>query len=85
VILTLEIGQVPLLIERRRLETERVHNVVDLDGLVLDALLGLLGGGVGTSVCSSITCQRDFACLPGHRSGAQSILARRLEADERAS
>lgn len=47
---TLKVGKEGLLVELGALETERVDNVVDLDGTVLELLLGLLGGGVGTSV-----------------------------------
>lgn len=50
--LTLEVGQVALLVEAGGLETERVDDVVDLDLGILNALVGLLGGSVGTSVCN---------------------------------
>lgn len=46
----LEVDEVALLVERGALETERVDNVVDLDIGVLESLLGLLSGSVGTSV-----------------------------------
>jgi len=36
-------------------ETERVDNVVDLESTILDTLLGLLSGCVGTSVYISIS------------------------------
>lgn len=49
-LLTLEVGEEALLVERGALETERVDDVVDLDGLVIKILGGLLGGSVGTSV-----------------------------------
>jgi hypothetical protein len=42
VLVTLQVGQVALLVERSALETERVHDVVDLDSRVLEGLLGLL-------------------------------------------
>lgn len=48
--LTLEVSQKGLLVEAGGLETERVNNVVDLDRLVFEGLLSLLGGGVGTDV-----------------------------------
>ena len=47
---TLKVDEVALLVELGALETERVDDVVDLDGLVLKGLLTLLGGGVGTNV-----------------------------------
>lgn len=47
----LEVDEVALLVERSGLETEGVDNVVDLDVGVLEGLLGLFSGGVGTSVC----------------------------------
>jgi hypothetical protein len=49
-VLALEVREVRLLVEGGALQTERVDDVVDLDGLILKTLLGLLGGGVGTSV-----------------------------------
>lgn len=48
---TLEVDQETLLVELGLLETERVDNVVDLDLGVLESLLSLLSGSVGTSVC----------------------------------
>jgi hypothetical protein len=48
--LTLQVGEIPLLVEGRLLQTERVDDVVDLNGLVLKSLLGLLGGRVGADV-----------------------------------
>lgn len=48
--LTLEVGQVALLVEAGGLETERVDDVVDLDLGILNTLVGLLSGSVGTSV-----------------------------------
>lgn len=47
---TLEVRKVGLLVERGGLETESRDNVVDLCGLVVKSLLGLLSGSVGTSV-----------------------------------
>lgn len=47
---TLKVGEVGLLVERGRLETERVDDVVDLSSTVVEGLLGLLGGSVGTDV-----------------------------------
>jgi hypothetical protein len=47
---TLEVGEVGLLVERGGLETERVDDVVDLGRSVIEGLLGLLGGSVGTDV-----------------------------------
>jgi len=47
---TLEVREVGLLVEAGALQTERVDDVVDLDGLILNTLLGLLGGGVGANV-----------------------------------
>lgn len=50
--LTLEVGQVALLVETSLVEAERVDDI-DLGlGLVIGTLLLLLGGGVGTSVCT---------------------------------
>ena len=49
---TLEIGKVALLVKGGRLKAERVDNVVDLDLLVVEGLLGLLSGSVGTDICS---------------------------------
>jgi hypothetical protein len=48
---TLEICEVRLLVELGALEAERVDDVVDLDGLVLDTLVSLLGGSVGANIC----------------------------------
>lgn len=47
---TLEVGQVALLVEAGGLETERVDDVVDLDLGILETLLGLLSGSIGTGV-----------------------------------
>lgn len=47
---SLKVGEVRLLVELGRLETERVDDVVDLDGTLLKSLLSLLGGSVGTGV-----------------------------------
>ena len=47
---TLEIGKIRLLVELGALETERVDNVVDLDGSILEALILLLGGRVASNV-----------------------------------
>jgi hypothetical protein len=58
VLLTLEVGEVALLVELRLLETERVDDI-DL-GLeaVVGTLLSLLGGSVGTSVwAGSASCR----------------------------
>ena len=44
----LEVGKVGLLVELGRLETERVDDIVDGNGTVLNTLVLLLGGGVGT-------------------------------------
>jgi hypothetical protein len=54
VLLTLEVGEVALLVELGLLETERVDDI-DL-GLeaVVGTLLSLLGGSVGTSVCAGL-------------------------------
>ena len=50
--LTLEVGQVALLVETGLVEAERVDDI-DLGlGLVIGTLLLLLSGGVGTSVCT---------------------------------
>lgn len=43
-------AEVGLLVELGRLETEGVHDVVDLDGTILKTLLGFLSRGVGSSV-----------------------------------
>jgi hypothetical protein len=54
VILTLEVGEVALLVELGLLETERVDDI-DLGlELVISTLLGLLSGSVGTSVCAGL-------------------------------
>jgi hypothetical protein len=47
---TLEMAEVGLLVELGRLETEGVHDVVDLDGTILETLIGFLSRGVGSSV-----------------------------------
>jgi hypothetical protein len=47
---TLEMGEVLLLVVAGALETERMDDVVDLDLLVLNSLLGLLGGRIGANV-----------------------------------
>jgi hypothetical protein len=56
--LTLEVGQVALLVEAGLVQTERVDDV-DL-GLerVIGTLLGLLSGSVGTSVCALLAATR---------------------------
>lgn len=50
VLFTLEVGQVALLVEAGGLKTERVDNVVDLDIGILNTLVGLLSGSIGTGV-----------------------------------
>ena len=52
--LTLEVSKVGLLVEAGALETERVDDVVDLDDLILEGLLSLLGGGVGANVWDTL-------------------------------
>lgn len=49
-IVTLEVGEVALLVERSALETERADDVVDLDDGVIEGLLSLLSGSVGTDI-----------------------------------
>jgi hypothetical protein len=50
---TLQVSGVELLREALLLDkSERVDNVVDLRGGILDALLGFLGGSVGTGICN---------------------------------
>jgi hypothetical protein len=44
------VGLVAVLVHGHLLELERVDNVVDLLDIVVGALVGLLGGSVGTSV-----------------------------------
>lgn len=44
----LEVGKERLLVEAGRLEAERVNDVVDLRRALLEGLLLLLGGRVGT-------------------------------------
>ena len=51
-ITNLEVGEVGLLVELCLLETEGVHDVVDGLLAVLEALVLLLGGGVGTLIRS---------------------------------
>jgi hypothetical protein len=52
--LTLEVGEVALLVELGLLETERVDDI-DLGlELVVGTLLLLLGGSVGTGVCAGL-------------------------------
>lgn len=46
----LEVGQVALLVEAGGLETEGVDDVVDQGDVVIQSLVGLLGGSVGTDV-----------------------------------
>lgn len=48
---TLELVHVALLVERNVLQAERVDDVVDSDLAVVQSLLGLLSGSVGTNVC----------------------------------
>jgi hypothetical protein len=59
----LEVAQVGFLVERSRLETERVDNVVDLLGAFLEGLLGLLGGSVGTDVNVSSATNGDHGAV----------------------
>jgi hypothetical protein len=47
---TLEMGEIRFLIELCRLKTERVDNVVDLDGAILNTLLDLLSRSVGPNI-----------------------------------
>lgn len=60
------------------LETERVDNVVDLLGAVLESLLLLLSGGIGTDICAdernrvsdagpscAFDCSNGFTAMPG--------------------
>ena len=47
---TLEVGEIGLFVKASRLETESVDNVVDLDLVIFESLLGLLGGGVGADI-----------------------------------
>ena len=50
--LTLEVGQVALLVETSLVQAERVDDIdLGLDGVV-GTLLSLLSGSVGTSVCA---------------------------------
>lgn len=51
-VLTLEVGQVTLLVEAGLVQTERVDDIDLLLGGVLSTLLGLLSRGVGTGVCA---------------------------------
>ena len=67
----LEVGEVGLLVERRRLEAERVDDVVDLLGAVLDGLLLLLGGRVGA--CANTRGERSVT-----RASRVDQLVRRL-------
>ena len=54
VTLTLEVGQVALLVEAGLVQAERVDNI-DLGlKLVIGTLLGLLSGSVGTGVCAKL-------------------------------
>jgi hypothetical protein len=50
--LTLEVGEVALLVEAGLVQAERVDDIDLSLGLVVGTLLGLLGGSVGTSVCA---------------------------------
>ena len=50
----LEVGEVGLLVERRRLEAERVDDVVDGDHAVLNGILSFLRGRVGTWTVRSV-------------------------------
>ena len=43
-------AKIRLLIERGGLETERVDHVVDLDGTILDTLIGFLSRCIGSGV-----------------------------------
>jgi len=77
---TLEVGQVALLVERSALETERVDNVVDLDGRVLQGLLGLLSGRVGADVWRSTLAAVGFLSRAGsHIGGGARYLRTNLD------
>lgn len=47
---TLEVGEVRLLVETSGLESERVNDVVDGLDIGIGSVLGVLGGGVGSNV-----------------------------------
>lgn len=51
IIRTLEVGEVALLVEAGLVQAEGVDDVDDLVLVVLDGLLGLLGGSIATGVC----------------------------------
>ena len=52
VLRTLEVAEVRLLVELSLPEIEGFDDVVDLLGRVIELLGGLLGGGIGASVCN---------------------------------
>jgi hypothetical protein len=67
VLLTLEVGEVALLVELGLLETERVDDIdLGLEAIV-GTLLSLLGGSVGTSVCAGLASCRLQAGARGAR------------------
>jgi hypothetical protein len=61
------VGKIRLLVEGGGLETERVDNVVDLNGTVLKILLGLLSRGVGTGIWGVLgSCSLDVGARSPH-------------------
>lgn len=50
---TFEMGKVGFLVERGRVETERVNDIVDLLLRIFSTLLGFFSRGVGTSIYNS--------------------------------
>jgi hypothetical protein len=64
---TLEVCEVALLVEAGLVQAEGVDDVDLLLGRVLGALLLLLGGGVGTSVCSVLAAEPSTRIASTHR------------------
>ncbi len=48
--ITLDVGEVRLLVEAGGLESERVDNVVDSLAAILKFFAGFFGGGIGTDI-----------------------------------
>lgn len=53
---TLQVQAIALLVEASLLKLERVEDVVDLLGTLVEALLGLFGGSIGTGVYIVKSC-----------------------------
>jgi hypothetical protein len=56
-------AEIWLLVERGRIQTERVDDVVNLDSTILDTLLGLLSRSIGTGVYFLLSAVVLYLCL----------------------